>query len=258
MAARCWAVPDPAALRDLLDRAADRHGGWARWKNLGPITLHVRALGGLVPWVKGLGRTHPMMGRCTVDPHRRRLVVHDFPSPGQDTIFDGGRVARVTSGAEPSFDHDDYRQRFAGFAKLRRWTPRDATYFFGYALTHYLGLPFTLADAEVLEHRHRPGHALPDRLTVHYPPGSHTHSRIERFHFDPAGLLRRHDYHAEIIGPGAHGAHFSEDYAEVDGLQIARTRRVVVRLGDWPVAIPVLLAALDPQAAGDRSASEAP
>lgn len=88
---------------------------------------------------------------------------------------------------------------------------------------------------------------LPDRLTVRYPPGSHTHGPLERFHFDPSGLLRRHDYQAQIIGPGTHGAHFSDDYVEVEGLQVARARRVVLRLGDWASPVPVLQARLEPR-----------
>ncbi|MEM7152498.1 MAG: hypothetical protein AAF799_06615 [Myxococcota bacterium] len=226
------------AVREVIDRAAARHGGWERWQNLESITLDVESLGGMVPWVKGLGRTFPQMGRCTVDPRRRVLTAHDFPSAGQSVVFERGRIV----GEEP----DDYRRRFDGLAKLRRWTPADATYFFGYALTHYLALPFSLADADVVEHRPRRGASGCDRLTVRYPPGAHTHGEIERFHFDATGLLVRHDYHAEILGPGTHGAHFSRDYVDVDGLPIARTRRVVMRLGSWATPIPVLTASLLP------------
>lgn len=225
-----------AAVREVIDRAAARHGGWDRWESLGSIVIDVESLGGAVPWVKGLGRTFPQMGRCTVDPRRRVLTAHDFPSPGSEVVFERGRIV----GEEP----EDYRQRFAGFAKLRRWSPADATYFFGYALTHYLGLPFSLVDAQVIGHRPRRSETGCDRLTVRYPKGSHTHSTLEHFHFDASGLLVRHDYHAEIIGPGMNGAHYSRDYVEVDGLQVARSRRVVTRLGPWAVPIPVLVARL--------------
>ncbi len=238
-----------SSTRAVIERAVERHGGWDAWHRLESLELNVVSLGGLVPRIKGLGRTFPRMGRCTVDPRRRRMVAHDYPAPGSETVFDRGRVTTVDAGSEPAFEHEDHRLRFEGLAKLRRWSALDATYFFGYALTHYLSLPFSLAEADVVDHRHRPGAPLPDRMTVRYPAGSHTHGPIEHVHFDASGLLRRHDYHAEILGPGTHGAHGSDDYVEVGGLQVARHRRVVMRLGTWATPVPVLEARLEPLSA---------
>ncbi len=237
-------------LRALIDRAAARHGGWDRWHTLGAITLRVDHLGGMIPWIKGLGRTFTTPGLVTVHPRARRAVFHDLTDSAHDVVFDRGRVAQVARDQTPHFDHDDYRRRFDGLAKHRRWSPCDAAYFFGYALTHYLALPFSLADADVQAHDHAFGRALPDRLTVRYPAGSHTHGRRERFHFSPQGLLVRHDYHAEILGPGTHGAHLSLDYAQVDGLCVARQRRVYVDLMGWATPVPVLSADLDIRSVG--------
>ena len=38
----------------------------------------------------------------------------------------------------------------------------------------------------------------------------------------------------------ARGAHFAEDYVEVDGLSFPRVRRVVARLGRWATPLVVL------------------
>jgi hypothetical protein len=59
----------------------------------------------------------------------------------------------------------------------------------------------------------------------------HTHSRIQTIYFDREGLIVRHDYVAEIIGPWARGAHLWRDFVEVNGFPIATHRRVVTRLG---------------------------
>jgi hypothetical protein len=233
-----------AALRSLLERAAARHGGWERWRSLGAITVRVEALGGPIPRLKGLGRSFPLMSRVTIEPRSRRLIAHDYPTPGHDLVFDRGRV-----GSQP----DDARARLKAYAPWSRWSPEDATYFFGYALTHYLALPFSLAEAEIVEHLHRAGRALPDRLTVRYGPDAHTHGALERFHFDASGLLVRHDYHAEVLGAGAHGAHFSRDYVQLGGLMIARRREVYLRLGDWPTPLPVLHARLVPLSVDDAT-----
>jgi hypothetical protein len=174
--------------------------------------------------------------RVTVEPRRRRLVLHDYPKPGRELVFDRGRV-----GDGPL----EHRARLIARPRAR-WRPEDATYFFGYAMTHYLALPFSLAEAEIVQHRHRPGRPRPDRLTVRYAPDAHTHCARERFHFDATGLLVRHDYRAEVLGPGAHGAHWSRDYVEVDGLMIARRREVFMRIGSWATPVPVLIARLEP------------
>lgn len=230
---RASVEPDTQA---LLERAAARHGGWARWRRLESITLRVEALGGAIPRLKGLHRSFSPPSRITVEPHRRRLVLHGFPTPERELVFDRGRV-----GDGPV----DHRARLVA-RPWARWSPEDATYFFGYAITHYLALPFSLASAEIIEHVRRPGHPRPDRLTVRYGPDAHTHGTLERFHFDATGLLVRHDYHAEVLGPGAHGAHWSRDYVELDGLMIARRREVYLRLRSWATPLPVLHARLEP------------
>jgi len=227
---------ETAATRALLDRAAARHGGWDRWQRLESITLRVESLGGAIPRLKGLYRSFSPPSLLTVEPRRRRLVLHGYPTPERELVFDRGRV-----GDGPL----DHRARLMAHPRAR-WSPEDATYFFGYAMTHYLGLPFSLAEAEIVEHRQRPGHPRPDRLTVRYAPDAHTHCGLERFHFDATGLLVRHDYHAEVLGPGAHGAHWSRDYVELDGLMIAQRREVYLRIGDWASPLPVLHARLAP------------
>jgi hypothetical protein len=229
-------VPAEPSTQALLDRAAARHGGWDRWRRLASITLRVESIGGAIPRLKGLRRSFSPPSRITVEPRLRRLVLHEFPTLGRELVFDRGRV-----GDEPP----GHRARLMA-RPFARWSPEDATYFFGYAITHYLALPFSLAEAEIVEHVHRPGHARPDRLAVRYAPDAHTHCGLERFHFDATGLLVRHDYHAEVLGPGAHGAHFCRDYVEVDGVMIAQRREVYLRMGDWATPLPVLHARLAP------------
>ncbi len=226
-----------------------RHGGLARWRRVASVELRCTSLAGLVPWMKGVGARAPRPSRVTVEPVRRRVVFHDYPAPGSRLVFDRGSVLRG-AGDEPSAAGGDHRARFVGLQRLRRWTPEDVCYFFGYALSHYLGLPFTLAALSParcsLERRE--GRALPLIATARYGPRDHTHGRVERFYFDREGLLRRHDYVAEIIGRAAAGAHFSDDYARVDGWPIARRRVVYARLGRICSPLAVLDARLEPLA----------
>ena len=118
------------------------------------------------------------------------------------------------------------------------WGPLDALYFFGYALANYFSLPFLLASTRLVRMR-------PNGVVVDFPSGFDTHSRRQAFHFDRSGLLYRHDYTASVVGFWATGSHFSTDYADIDGLWLARRRRVRARLGRLATPIPVLHARLE-------------
>ena len=62
----------------------------------------------------------------------------------------------------------------------------------------------------------------------------------EAFFFDDDGLLRRHDYVADIVGWFARGAHRWDDFVDVGGVPVARRRHVVARLGRLEVPLVAL------------------
>ena len=84
-------------------------------------------------------------------------------------------------------------------------------------------------------------------VEVELPASLHTHSRRQTFFFDDEGLLRRHDYVADIVGFWARGAHRWDDFVEVGGLPVARRRHVVARVGrvETPAALIALHADFD-------------
>src|SRR5262249_19296970 len=128
--------------------------------------------------------------------------------------------------------HARPRESFGGLRKLRRWSPLDALYFFGYAVAHYHSLPFSLVDARPLRLvRVRSAGRRLAGVEVELPASLHTHSRRQAFFFDDDGRLRRHDYVADIAGWFARGAHRWEDFVDVAGVPVARRRHVVARLG---------------------------
>jgi hypothetical protein len=86
---------------------------------------------------------------------------------------------------------DNPRAAFFGRAGLRRnlrWDALDSTYFAGYAMWNYL-----------------------------------TH---QTFYVDSSGLIRRHDYTAEVVGGWARAAHYLSEHRQVDGLTFPTRRRV--------------------------------
>jgi hypothetical protein len=215
----------------LLARAVERHGGWAAYQRLGGLVLRAPALTGFLPELKGVGRTFPLPSRIEVWPHAAVAVFHDYPVAGRRGVFSRGEV-QLVEGTTILEARARPRDTFAGLRKLRRWSPIDALYFFGYALTHYHSLPFSLGEATPLRVvRARSGGRRLAGVEVQLPADLHTHCRRQAFFFDDEGLLRRHDYVADIIGWFARGAHRWEDHVDVAGIPMPRRRHVVPRLG---------------------------
>jgi hypothetical protein len=218
-------------VRALLDAAIRRHGGWDAWRSLGSLIVRPQALSGLVPWLKGFGRTFRLPSRAQIWPHDGTAIFFDYPTAGASGTFSRGSLTIADGGATVAAI-PDARPSFRGLRKLRRWSPAHALYFFGYALTHYHGLPFTLGLGQPLGiHRVRYQGRRLTGIEVRLPLDLHTHSRRQTFYFEEDGLLRRHDYVADIVGGWARGAHFWRDFVTVSALQMASVRHVVARLG---------------------------
>ncbi|HXU64623.1 MAG TPA: hypothetical protein VN962_23145 [Polyangia bacterium] len=220
--------------QEMIARAIQRYGGRPRWERL-RLTLAPTSLRGLVPWMKGAGRTFRLPARADIVPSRAEATFFDYGPAGGPGRFQNGRVALDDA---PLAEH---RSTFRGLRKWRRWSPLDGLYFFGYALTHYHSVPFTLAEAEV-----RAWNPARRALTVAFAPTVHTHCRVQTFYFDETGLIVRHDYVADIVGAVARGAHFWREVEDVDGFPVARHRRVVLRLGTLPTPLVALDARLAP------------
>jgi hypothetical protein len=233
------------AERALLERAIRRHGGWDAWQSLRVLTIEPKVLSGMLPWLKGHRRTFRLPQRAEVHPHEQRAVFFDYPTAGARATFARGSLTMTDPGGAIVSSTADARSTFRGWRKARRWSPADALYFFGYALTHYQGLPFTLAQGTPLRSRRvrYAGRTLTG-VEVELPADLHTHCRRQTFYFEEDGLLRRHDYVADIVGAWARGAHFWRDFVTVAGLEMPRVRHVVARLGRIPTPFVALHAEL--------------
>jgi hypothetical protein len=236
----------PSPAQKVFEQAIERQGGWARWRTFQSVTLTLDSLGGPLPWAKGLARVVLPRLRLRVEPHAVRARFFDYPSPGFDGVFEHGAVRLVEHvGGRVLAESLDHRRTFVGGSRHRRWDALDALYFFGYATSTYFAVPFLLASLSFVGLRRvRASGESWCGLTVAFPPGYPTHSRHQTFFFDGTGLLRRHDYVAEVVGSWARGAHFSDDYEAVDGLLFARRRSVRATLLGRPTPLPVLNARL--------------
>ena len=161
-----------------------------------------------------------------------RATMDPFPEAGRRGVFDRGRVRIESRAGEVLESRDDPRAAFSGASGLRRnlrWDPLDSAYFAGYAMWNYLTTPLLLTVDGVRVREGEPWRAGAEqwrRLEVDFPNRLDTHSRHQTFYVDSVGLVRRHDYTAEVVGGWARAAHMLADHREVGGLAFP-TRRWV-------------------------------
>ena len=232
----------PIEARNIAERAEQRHGGWSRFSALRSIRVEVEQLGGPLPWIK-LRHRSAAPRSIAVFPHQDRTEFLDYPRTGQRGVCEGTGVRLFAESApqKPLSHSEQHRQTFSGLRKYRRWDALDTLYFFGCALRTYLSVPFLCSRLKLLQVSsvHDLGQTL-HGLSVEFPTHYESHGPRQTFYFDDSGLLRRHDYCAEIVGSWAHGSHYSDDYQESGGIPLAHKRWVVARIGSHPTPIPVL------------------
>jgi hypothetical protein len=197
-----------------------------------------------VPRLKGYPYSFHLPDSFEVFPHERRTVFDGFPSAGRQAIFNHGNL-EIPLGNGQNFVLENARKAYHGFHRLARWQDRDALYFFGYALSGYLSFPFVFPVFELVSvSTYKTRNETWDVLTVDFPEDFDSHCRRQSFYFDASGLLRRNDYHAQIISRIAMGAHYSFEYNLVNGIEVALQRRVFVRFGRSATPVNALSADL--------------
>ena len=97
--------------QEIVRRSIQAYGGRERWERT-RIIASLQTLGGLIPRMKGAGRTFALFQRVELEPARARAVFFDYPAPGATGVFDAGRVS---IGDAPLALH---RQTFRGLRAL--------------------------------------------------------------------------------------------------------------------------------------------
>ena len=213
----------------ILAEILGAHGGLDRWRSATAISADGNFSGLLKSRFPGNKMTKV---RVRVELSQQRAVFDDFPQEGQVAIFDRGEVRIETRAGELIDARRNPRGAFRGPSGLRRnlrWDPLDATYFAGYAWWNYLTTPLLLTRDGVTVREGDPFDEQGERwrrLDVTFPPDLHTHCERQTFYADASGLIRRHDYVAEPIGPWARAAHYCDEHQTFNGLVFPTRRRV--------------------------------
>lgn len=232
-------------MTDLLDFAIAAHGGWARWQEIKHFDVQASIGGGLwhlKGWPDALAQT-----RVSIDPHRPAVTYMPFGKVTETALFEIDRVAILSDTGSVIEERASPRSAFAGHTLTSPWDPLHLAYFSGYAMWNYLTAPFLfkLAGFQTEEiEAWREGEETWRRLLVTFPDDIPTHSREQIFYFDTSGLLRRHDYSADVIG-GTSSAHYASAHKTFGGIVFPTKRRVYAKDSDNRPLLERLAVAID-------------
>lgn len=213
-------------MSDLLELAIAAHGGWDRWQKIKTVNAHVSIGGGvwrLKGWPDVFKDAH-----VVIDPRKQHTEYSPFVEPGRHTVFEPVRTAIVTDGGEVVEQREQPREAFEGHNLMTPWDTQHLIYFTGYAMWTYLTTPFLFKLPGVQTEEVEPwteGGETWRRLKVTFPSNIHTHSTEQTFYFDASGILRRHDYSADVLG-GTSSANYATEPETFGGFVFPTKRRV--------------------------------
>ncbi|WP_329455192.1 hypothetical protein [Streptomyces sp. NBC_01497] len=232
-------------MTSLIDRTVAAHGGLARWNELSTVRAHL--LNGGITWaLKGQPDTLSDV-TVTVDLHRQHTSHSPVGTPGTRSDFSGDHIAITDAEGNVIEERHHPRDSFSAHTLETHWDRLQLAYFAGYAMWTYLTAPFSFTTegftTEELGPWKENGETW-ERLKVTFPESIHTHNAEQVLYIGDDGLLRRHDYEAEII-KGGPAAHYPSEYREFDGIMVPTRRRVHSANPDGSVNEEPLLVSVD-------------
>jgi hypothetical protein len=223
-------------MNSLVQLTIDAHGGFECWRRFEYVTAHLRNGGVLWALKHQQGVLDDINVRVAL---RREWASHSpFLKPDLRTSFEPHRVAIEATDGRVVEERLQPRDSFVGHGVDSPWDRLHLAYFAGYAMWTYLNTPFILAMDGVATEELEPWRENGEpwrRLKVTFPESIATHNAVQTFYFGSDGLLRRHDYAADVLG-GIPAAHYVHEYKAFSGIKVPTKRRV---LGQRPDGTPV-------------------
>ena len=219
-------------MNSLVQLTIAAHGGIERWQRFEHLSAHLRNGGVLWALKHQIGILDDVNVRVAL---RREWASHSpFLKPNLRTSFEPHRVAIEATDGSIVEERLQPRESFVGHGVDTPWDPLQLAYFAGYAMWTYLTTPFLFAMDGVATEELQPWRENGEtwrRLKVTFPRSIATHSTVQTFYLGSDGLLRRHDYDAEVLG-GTPAAHYVHDYQKFSGILVPTRRRVFGRKPD--------------------------
>jgi len=215
---------------ELIGLSIEAHGGLDRWNQLRQISATF-APGGIGLKQRGQEAFTRMPTRVTVDTREQKTTFAPFLAEGQCGIFEPDRTTVETVDGAILEELRDPRDSFKGMPAGTPWSATQLAYFAGYAMWMYLTVPFSLSRDGIECREVAPWVEDGETwraLRVTFPKSYVTHSAEQIIYFDGKGLIRRHDYTAEVSGD-VRVAHYLYDHQEFEGIVFPTRRRVYLR-----------------------------
>lgn len=229
-------------MNHLAEFAIESHGGFEHFSKFSTLTANLHQGG--VLW--GLKGKPTVLETCQVKVDLKREQVSHWPfHPTQNrSVFTPDRV--TIEGPDGSVIEEllEPRRSFEGYEMETHWSDPQVAYFAGYTMWTYLTSPFILRQpgvvSEEVESWRENGETW-RRLLVTFPSTIATHSTVQMFYFNEAGILVRHDYEVDIQGRNA-AARYLLDPVIVQGITLPSKMRIYPRTPDnTPAPSPLIV-----------------
>ena len=223
----------PDTNTELLNHLVGAYGGDARWSRLRSIAFRATT-GGLALPARFQFRAFKSY-RADIQFQPPEVVIYPHPRPGHAGRYTDGAVRIEDPDGRIHAERIHAREAFSDLRHHLWWDALDALHFAGYALWNYFCLPGLLRLPGVETEEIKPweeGGEIWRRLRVKFPENILTHSTEQIYYLNENGLVRRHDYTAEVFGTWAKAAHYSDGHEQVAGLVFPTRRRVHPRKPD--------------------------
>lgn len=228
-------------------RALEAYGGWGLWSGSGrrvEAEVSVRGLAFVLKRRPFFQRAKILMEvdqpRSCLLPIGRLTQRAGCLSEKQVILMNMPEGVHWPPTGEPERVRHHPREFFQGreyWRRFFRWDDLDMAYFANYAFWNYFTLPRLLLRPNIEWTEKRLG-----SLRAVFPPDVPTHCRVQDFIFDSSsGLLREHNYTANVIGRWARAAHIIQEHREEGGLRFPSRRRVTPRFAGLALPGPVLI-----------------
>jgi hypothetical protein len=230
---------------DLLATAIAAHGGLDRWNEYASVRANA-SVGGVLWALKGRSG---VLADITVEArlHEQRVTIH-LNGRALRYSFVPGRVAVEDESGRVVSERAEPRAAFRGHTVETPWDDLHLAYFTGYALWTYLTIPFLYTYPGFVTEELLPWSENGEvwrPLKARFPADVASHAREQVSYFGPDGLLRRHEYVAEVLGRGGSGLNYAADYRTVGGIVVPVTSRVYAADVEHHKIADPLLASID-------------